>query len=109
MVAFALTIYAIACGYTAAGLMVSAWRVGHAQTLRFRARFDGISNAFWSLALCIFGGPYIILDAVFSSWRRGSASGELVAGTVFVSVLWSFCSGVVLVQTVLVAHGLLTA
>lgn len=104
----AVTAYVIACGFTAAGLVAAAFRVAFGANPRFHARFDTFLAAGWSLLLCMFAGPFILVSAAISRWRRGRISAPVAAVATLTALVWSFCSGVVLVQLALLA-GLLMA
>ncbi len=106
MSALAATAYVIACGFTAAGFLVSLYRTAHVDQPAFHARFDTFASALWSLALCTFAGPWILVNAALGTWRMGRLPVALVAVAALVSVVWSFCSGVVLVQLAMLASRL---
>jgi hypothetical protein len=50
------------------------------------------------LVLAAFAGPRLLLANGFDSWRNGSVSGPLYGVIALVSVGWSMCSGVLVLQ-----------
>jgi len=67
--------------------------------------FDSPSSIAWSAIICVFAGPYLVLSQGIYFWKRSylPLGGLLFCG--LVSVLWSFCSGVVVMES-LIALGI---
>ncbi len=103
MSGFAAIAFAVACGFTAAGLVTSLYQMTHSVNAGFRAIFDTPAQALWSLALCAFAGPWIMLSAALHVWRGGRLPVAWVGVAAAISAAWSFCSGVVIVQMALLA------
>ena len=95
--------FAIACGFTAAGFLASLYRIANNGEAGFRALFGTPSQILWSLLLCTFAGPWIILSASLRVWRLGRMPAPWLAFATALSAVWSFCSGVVIVQMSLLA------
>jgi hypothetical protein len=95
--------FAMACGFTAAGFTASLYRLSHSGEAGFRALFDSPSQVFWSFLLCTFAGPWIILRASLHVWRGGAMPTPWLAFPAAICALWSFCSGVFIVQMSLLA------
>jgi hypothetical protein len=95
--------FAMACGFTAAGFVVSLYRATNNGEAGFRALYGSPSQAFWSLLLCTFAGPWIILSGSLQVWRRGRMPAAWLAFSAALCATWSFCSGVVIVQLSLMA------
>ncbi len=98
MSALAAIAYVIACGFTAAGFVAALFRAIFEHQPAFYARFNTPALAIWSLVLCTFAGPWILVSASLCTWRDGRPRPVVVAAAALVSAVWSFCSGVVLVQ-----------
>lgn len=112
MAATAPVLFAIASGFTIAGLLSAVHGL-----IRDRAGMNrgaiGLSFAnpvvgAWSLLLCAFAGPYLSLALALPSWRRGRLPGPVLAFLGLIAGVWSFCSGVFVVQAGLLV-GLLSA
>jgi hypothetical protein len=69
----------------------------------FRALFETPSQVLWSLLLCTFAGPWIILSASLGVWRVGAMPTRWLAAAAALCATWSFCSGVVIVQMSMLA------
>jgi hypothetical protein len=109
MTGFQAVAFAIACGFTAAGLLASLYRLANNGEAGFRALFDTPSQVLWSVLLCTFAGPWIILSASLHVWRRGRMPAPWLAFATALCAVWSFCSGVVIVQMSLLAAMLMQA
>jgi hypothetical protein len=109
MTGFIAIAFAVACGFTAAGLVTALYQATHASNAGFRALFGSPSQTLWSLALCTFAGPWIMLSAALHVWRGGRLPVAWVGVAAALSAAWSFCSGVVIVQAMLLAGMLLPA
>lgn len=109
MTGFTAIAFAVACGFTAAGLVTALYQMTHSAHAGFRALFGTPAQAFWSLALCTFAGPWIMLSAALHVWRGGKLPVAWVGVAAAISAAWSFCSGVVIVQLSLLAAMLVQA
>jgi hypothetical protein len=109
MSGFAAICFAMACGFTAAGLVTSLYQLTHSGGAGFRALYGSPAQAFWSFVLCTFAGPWIMLSAALGVWRGGRLPLVWVAVAAAISAAWSFCSGVVIVQSALLASSMLSA
>lgn len=98
----------IALGFAAAGFTAALFRALHQQNAAFHAKFATLGQAFWSLLLCSFAGPFIILSGSLAHWRAGALPTPVFGAAALLCGVWSFCSGVVLVQLLLLA-GIITA
>lgn len=107
MSGFTAIAFAMACGVTAAGVITSLYHISHPARAGFRARFGSPAQALWSVVLCTFAGPWIMLSAALHVWRAGRLPVAWAAVALMISAMWSFCSGVVIVQSALLASLLL--
>jgi len=85
-------------GFALAGFVAAAFRAAGHDRLAFQARFATPVEASWSLALCIFAGPYIVASAAARRWRLGALTALQLSAAVALTGVWSFCSGVVVFQ-----------
>ena len=95
-----LLIYCTVVGYVASGIAASFFRLVTSRPARFGPLGGGYLGAATTFAFCAVSGPAIIVDmAVTRSLPRENTLGWL-AGCVVVALLWSACSGVVMVELI---------
>ena len=95
-----LLLYCTVVGYVASGITASFFRLITAQPARFGSLGAGYVGAASTYAFFAVSGPAIIVEmAVTRSLPRENTPAWL-AGCVFVALLWSACSGVVLVELI---------
>ena len=63
--------------------------------------FDSPGATLWSIVICVFAGPYLVISQGIYFWRRDLLPTAVLAFCGFISLIWSFCSGVVIVETLL--------
>jgi hypothetical protein len=101
----------MALGFTLAGFLTALHRtvlpsvddVGDGAIL---LQFDTVGHSIWSSVICTLAGPYILfVNAIRFRLRQVlSCTGLTICASV--SLLWSFCSGVLIVET-LIAVGII--
>lgn len=92
---------AVACGITAAGLVSSLHRVVAGENAGFRVPAGSPLHALWAVMLSLFAGPFFVISIALPA---GTASSHFYLRAVFAALLalaWSFCSGVVVIQLLL--------
>ncbi|MGB7286682.1 MAG: hypothetical protein WBC71_07115 [Salaquimonas sp.] len=62
----------------------------------------------WSMFVCTFAGPYLVLSQSLHFWKQGHLPFPVLALCMFLSLIWSFCSGVFIVESA-IALGLAKA
>ena len=90
--------FVIALGFATAGLVCSLdqlMRGRSAMLVPSTATYTGIAGAF---LFCMFSGPYIVLERGLAHWRNGTAPASLFTLCLAISLLWSFCLGVLVAQ-----------
>ncbi|MCB1387441.1 MAG: hypothetical protein KDJ80_16015 [Nitratireductor sp.] len=112
-------LYAIAVGYVVAGLLAALHRVvfslpeasldvateisggmapGRPASPMIVLHFTTFADKAWSLFVCTFAGPYLLIRYGTWLWRSRRIGGNALAACLAIGVLWSFLSGVVLVE-----------
>jgi len=95
-----LAVYAAAIGFSVSGVVASAWAwlSGGRELAGGRMLLPAI------LAVCAFGGPYLVLAGVGERWRTGRMPAHLAAPLVAICLFWCFCSGVLVIQALWAAN-----
>ncbi|HSO48635.1 MAG TPA: hypothetical protein VLQ68_11985, partial [Rhizobiaceae bacterium] len=88
MTGFTAIAFAVACGFTAAGLVTALYQMTHTAHAGFRALFGSPAQALWSLALCTFAGPWIMLSAALHVWRTKNLPVAWVGAAAALSAVW---------------------
>lgn len=116
-----LYLFALAIGFVAAGLLSAthaafqdegevydeptgdahAGRVSQSkeQARQIYLYFDTPLAIAWSMFVCIFAGPYLLAAKGLYLWRSDFLPFSALAFCFFIAATWSFCSGVVLMET----------
>jgi hypothetical protein len=100
--------YAATVGFVAAGIIASFYKWMTSEPARFVLLGQSGIAVVTSFAFFALTGPVIIVEHMLRNRRTGSSSpvGGLFAGTI-VAVLWSCCSGIVVLSVVLsLRHGI---
>jgi hypothetical protein len=96
-----LIFYCAAVGFVASGVAASLYKMITLESARFKLLGDGWFGTVATFFFCAVTGPAIVMDLVIRNRLVDkNAVGALVAG-LFVAVLWSVCSGVVVLGVVL--------
>lgn len=100
-----LVLLVLASGFVAAGLLnaihQSVVTVDEGDGERpFVLYFDTPGAIAWSMLMCVFAGPYLVLSNGLYFWRQKIFPGIGVAVCALLSAIWSFCSGVFIVEVV---------
>ncbi|PCI03403.1 MAG: hypothetical protein COB78_10620 [Hyphomicrobiales bacterium] len=93
----------MASGFIVAGLVSAMHQTISGTNAQFRLSFSGPLVAIWSLFVCLFAGPYIVIKSAGVYWINGALSGAIMASCALLSMFWSFCSGIFVVQTLYIA------
>lgn len=64
----------------------------------FRISFDTAPQILAGLFICMFAGPYLTIEKGVSFWRDGRLSNSIFCVAALISLLWSFCCGIFVVQ-----------
>ncbi len=91
-------IYVTAIGFCAAGLCTSAWKLVTGRPLKFGLQVDQTGQAILGVLARVLAGPVIVMrNAIKGAVVEGRAPLWLALST-FISTIWSFFSGVVLLE-----------
>lgn len=104
-----LVAFVLAGGYVAAGLLNSLHRVLLEQMRETVGQsdhdeglvlyFDRPASIAWSVVMCTFAGPWLVLSQGIRFWQQDVLPTSALFLCCLISVLWSFCSGVVILET----------
>ncbi len=98
MTNWGILLFVGASGFTLSGLLYALHASATHDQPGFRLSFRNPAATGWSVILCLLAGPYIIISNALRYWREGLLPGSILAFCTALSVLWSFCSGVFVVQ-----------
>jgi hypothetical protein len=96
-----LVLYCAAVGFVAAGIAASFFKMVTSEPARFTLLGQGWIGTLATFLFCAISGPAIVMNLVVKhrpSNREGL--GAIVAG-VMVALLWSVCSGILVLDLVL--------
>lgn len=90
--------YVTAIGFCAAGLCTSGWQLVTGRPLRFGLQIERTAPAVFGVFARVLAGPAIVMrNAIKGAMIEGRAPFWLALST-FISTIWSFFSGVVLLE-----------
>ena len=111
-----LVAFVLAGGFVAAGLLNSLHLVLLEQMREAVGQsehdeglvlyFDRPISIAWSVVMCTFAGPWLVLSQGIRFWRREILPTSALFLCGIISTLWSFCSGVVILETAFAISGL---
>lgn len=97
-----LIILVLASGLTAAGLLSAmhriVWPDEEGDDGRLVLHFDTPGAILWSIIICCFAGPWLLVSKGLHFWRRDILPPAGAALCVVLALLWSFCSGIVVIE-----------
>lgn len=99
MQGWGILLFILASGFIAAGFVAAMHHTVSGTSASLRLSFAGPLVAIWSLFVCLFAGPYIMIKSAGIYWSKGALSGTIMASCALLSMFWSFCSGIFVVQT----------
>jgi hypothetical protein len=99
-------LFAVACGMTAAGLVSSLHRALAGEAAGFRAPVGSPVAAVWAVLLSLFAGPFLVLSIALPAGVATRRLALRAALGILLALVWSFCSGVVVIQLVLLGASL---
>lgn len=95
-----LVLYCAAVGFVAAGVAASFYKMITKEPPRFALLGQGWLAAVSTFLFCALTGPAIIFDLILKSRAERGAVTTLLVG-LFVAVIWSVCSGILVLDLVL--------
>jgi hypothetical protein len=100
-----LLLYCTLIGFVASGITASFFKWITTRPAQFALLGEGYAGALATMAFCALTGPAIIAQmAVARALPRSNTAGW-IAGSLGVAVLWSSCSGVILVELIYATRG----
>jgi cytochrome c biogenesis protein CcdA len=98
-------LYCAAVGFVASGVAASFFKMVTHEPARFALLGQGWFAAFATFVFCAVTGPFIVVEMVIRNRKMDSgAIGYILAGF-FVAVLWSICSGILVLDLALQVKG----
>ncbi|MDA7945880.1 MAG: hypothetical protein MPJ78_00220 [Hyphomicrobiaceae bacterium] len=98
--------YVTAVGYCIAGLCTSGWRLVTGNSLKFGLQTEETGLAILGVLFRVVAGPVIVMrNAIKGAIVEGRAPHWLALST-FISTVWSFFSGVVLMEFLFRLNGI---
>lgn len=100
--------FVIACGFVTAGLLNALHLAVQGNVEEPPANgmvlyFHSPGTIFWSMFVCVFAGPYLVVSQSLRFWKAGHVPFAVLAFCGLISLIWSFCSGVFVIEA---AHAL---
>jgi hypothetical protein len=99
-------IFAIACGIAAAGLVSSLHKVIAGEAARFHVPAGSPVSAVWAVLLSLFAGPFFVISIALPAGMATRRFALRAALGTLLALVWCFCSGVVVIQLVLLGASL---
>ena len=88
----------IASGFVTAAMLGSLVAAIDGDDRGIRITTETPAKAAATFVFCMFAGPYLVASKSLKFWRDGYIPGSILAFCGFISVLWSFCSGILVLQ-----------
>lgn len=95
-----LILYCAAVGFVASGVAASFYKMMTREAPGFALLGRGWLAAIVTFLFCGITGPAIVMDMVLRGRSDRGAVGTAVAG-LFIALLWSICSGILVLDLVL--------
>lgn len=93
-----LALFAIACGFTASGIVATAYR------MIASGKSSGLGRVAY-VAVMIFAGPNVLFENAAKSWREKSCSAVAFWLAAALSGYWSLAIGLLVIQLGLALKG----
>jgi uncharacterized protein DUF6949 len=93
-----LLLYCTVIGFVASGITASFFKMVTTKPARFGLLGDGAAGLATTFAFCAVTGPAIIVESALSGSLPRSNTLAWLAGALFVALLWSACSGILIVD-----------
>lgn len=88
----------IASGFVTAAMLGSFMAAINGENTGIRITMETPTKAIATFVFFMFAGPYLVASNSLKFWRGGYIPGSVLAFCGFVSLLWSFCSGILVLQ-----------
>ncbi len=90
--------YAVTVGFVAAGIVASFYQLVTSERAKFILLGNGILATMMTIVFCALTGPVIIMDRALKARIKEREPVGWLLGSVLVAVLWSCCSGIVVIS-----------
>lgn len=70
----------------------------HAPEHTFALKFRTLPETIWSITMCFLAGPYLVLIQSYRYWQKQHIPSSAFSICVLISIMWSFCTGVFIVE-----------
>lgn len=100
-----LAAFVVVFGFVTAGFIATASAIYQNSDGSIQLSMETPVQAVTGFLLCMFVGPYVILKNGLFLWSEEKLSFSLLGLCLIISLAWSFCIGIVSIQT-LVGLGL---
>ena len=103
-----LTGYIIITGFVCSAVLGSFWQIFRSEPVGFAVTYTTWVAGFMGVFFCVFAGPFIIVrNSIRGRKIEGRPLGWVVAASGIAS-LWSFCTGLVIIQLALIVRDSIT-
>jgi hypothetical protein len=96
-----LLAYCAAVGFVASGVAASFYKMVTREPAQFTLLGEGWFAAFVTFLFCALTGPAIVMDLVIRNRLTEKNALPMIFAGLVIAVLWSVCSGVLVLQLVL--------
>jgi len=94
-----LAAFVVVFGFVTAGFIAAASAIYQNSDGSIQLSMDTPFQAITAFVLCMFVGPYVIAKNGLFLWSEEKLSFSLLGLCMIVSLAWSFCIGIVSIQT----------
>jgi cytochrome c biogenesis protein CcdA len=98
--------FAIACGIAAAGLVSSLHQAIAGEVAGFRVPAGSALAVMWAVMLSLFAGPFFVISIALPAGMATRRFALRAVLGVMLALVWCFCSGVVVIQLLLLGASL---
>ena len=98
MNSFELVVFVIAFGFVAAALINQMYGIFSNNENGLKLSFETGPQIILGFLICMFAGPHLTMEYSLSFWKNGNLSNRIFCAAAIISVLWAFCSGILIVQ-----------
>lgn len=94
-----LAAFVVVFGFVTAGFIAAASAIYQNSDGSIQLSIDTPFQSITAFVLCMFVGPYVIAKNSLFLWSEEKLSFSLLSLCLVVSLAWSFCIGIVSIQT----------
>ncbi len=94
----AMILFISALGFVGSALVAYSGGLLTGSNGSYQLSFHSLPSVALGFLICMFAGPFITAEQGLAYWREGLFSSKALSFAVCVSLVWSFCSGILIVQ-----------